>query len=161
MLYYTTFNSPFWEITLVGNKEGLTNLHMETGKGKREFIINDEWQCDDIFFKDIKTQVMEYFNRKRKEFDILLNPQGTEFQKKVWQALYAIPYGEVRTYKDIATAIGNPKACRAVGMANSVNPIPIIVPCHRVIGSSGKLTGFASGLNAKEKLLNLEKESTS
>jgi methylated-DNA-[protein]-cysteine S-methyltransferase len=161
MLYYTTFNSPFWEITLVGNKEGLTNLHMETGKGKREFIINDEWQCDDIFFKDIKTQVMEYFNRKRKEFDILLNPQGTEFQKKVWQALYAIPYGEVRTYKDIATAIGNPKACRAVGMANSVNPIPIIVPCHRVIGSSGKLTGFASGLNAKEKLLNLEKEPTS
>ncbi len=161
MLYYTTFNSPFWEITLVGNKEGLTNLHMETGKGKREFIINEEWQRDDIFFKDIKTQVMEYFNHKRKEFDILLNPQGTEFQKKVWQALYAIPYGEVRTYKDIATAIGNPKACRAVGMANSVNPIPIIVPCHRVIGSSGKLTGFASGLNAKEKLLNLEKEPTS
>ncbi|WP_291326522.1 methylated-DNA--[protein]-cysteine S-methyltransferase [Desulfovibrio sp. UCD-KL4C] len=158
MLYYTTFNSPFWEITLVGNKEGLTNLHMETGKGKRKFIINDEWLRDDIFFKDIKTQVIEYFNRKRKEFDILLNPQGTEFQKRVWQALYAIPYGEVRTYKDIATAIGNPKACRAVGMANSVNPIPIIVPCHRVIGSSGKLTGFASGLNAKKNLLNLEKE---
>ncbi|SMF05510.1 methylated-DNA--[protein]-cysteine S-methyltransferase [Desulfovibrio gilichinskyi] len=158
MLYYTTFNSPFWEITMVGNEDGLTNLHMETGKGKRKFIINDEWQCDDIFFEDIKTQVMEYFNRKRKEFDILLNPQGTDFQKKVWQALYAIPFGEVRTYKDIATTIGNPKACRAVGMANSLNPIPIIVPCHRVIGSSGKLTGFASGLNAKEKLLNLEKD---
>lgn len=157
MLYYTTFNSPFWEITLVGNEEGLTYLRMETGESKREFITGAEWQLNDIFFEDSKKQLLEYFNRQRKKFDLLLNPQGTDFQKKVWQALSAIPFGEVRTYKDIATAIGNPKACRAVGMANSQNPIPIIVPCHRVIGSSGKLTGFSSGLDAKEKLLNLEK----
>lgn len=102
------------------------------------------------------SQLEEYFDKKRFEFDIPLNPQGTEFQKCVWRELVKIPYGETRSYKDIATAIGNPKSCRAVGMANNKNPICIVIPCHRVIGSNGSLTGYAGGLGIKEKLLLLE-----
>lgn len=91
------------------------------------------------------------------KFDLPLDARGTEFQKKVWNELLRIPYGETKSYKDIAVAIGNEKACRAIGMANNKNPIPIIIPCHRVIGSNGKLVGYAGGLNVKEKLLNIEK----
>ena len=93
---------------------------------------------------------------KRKSFDLPLKPEGTEFQKKVWNALLDIPYGETRSYKDIAVAIGNPKACRAVGMANNRNPISIIIPCHRVIGANGSLVGYGGGLPIKIELLNLE-----
>jgi len=156
MMYYTRFNSALCEIILVGNKDGLTNLHLNTGEGSREFEIKDDWQRNDEFFAEVRGQIVEYFSGKRTEFDVILNPQGTDFQKQIWKALYEIPFGVVRTYKDIATAIGNPNASRAVGMANSKNPIPLIVPCHRVIGSSGKLTGFAHGLDAKEALLKIE-----
>lgn len=100
----------------------------------------------------------EYFKGERKEFSFPMLPQGTEFQKKVWNALREIPYGEKRTYKDIAIVIGNEKACRAVGLANNKNPLPIVVPCHRVIGSSGKLVGYAGGLDIKDKLLKIENE---
>lgn len=102
-------------------------------------------------------QVMEYLDGKRKEFDFPYKMIGTEFQKKVWHALTKIPYGETRTYKEIATAVGNPKASRAVGMANNRNPIFIVVPCHRVIGANGKLVGYAGGLDMKDALLSLEK----
>ncbi|SDK88760.1 methylated-DNA-[protein]-cysteine S-methyltransferase [Maridesulfovibrio ferrireducens] len=156
MIYYTQFKTRLWEIILVGNELGLSNLHMVTEAGKRNFEISDKWQRNDSFFETIKEQILEYFAGQRKQFDITLNPQGTDFQKRVWEQLYAIPFGEIRTYKDIAIAIGNKKACRAVGMANSKNPLPLIVPCHRVIGSNGKLTGFAHGLKAKEQLLKLE-----
>ncbi len=98
----------------------------------------------------------EYFSGRRKIFDIPIRLVGTEFQKKVWHALQKIPYGEVRTYKDIAFAVDCPRAFRAVGMANNKNPIPIIVPCHRVIGADGGLTGYAGGLEIKRKLLTLE-----
>jgi len=101
-------------------------------------------------------QLNEYFEGKRKVFDIPLNPQGTDFQRKVWKALEAIPYGETRSYKDIATAVGNPKACRAVGLANNKNPIWIIIPCHRVIGANGSLTGYGGGIDMKRKLLDKE-----
>ncbi|MDD2217013.1 MAG: methylated-DNA--[protein]-cysteine S-methyltransferase [Eubacteriales bacterium] len=101
-------------------------------------------------------QVSEYLKGQRKFFDFPYEYCGTEFQKKVWDALCEIPYGETRTYKQIATQIGNPKASRAVGMANNRNPIAIVVPCHRVIGSNGSLVGYASGLDVKEFLLNLE-----
>ncbi len=101
-------------------------------------------------------QFCEYLAGKRKHFDIAYRLKGTDFQKKVWQALCAIPYGETRTYKDIALAIGNEKASRAVGLANNKNPITIIVPCHRVIGSSGKLVGYAGGLEMKSFLLDME-----
>lgn len=117
------------------------------------FIENKE---NKIIRQTIK-QLDEYFRGKRKKFELPLNPKGTEFQKKVWLQLMKIPYGKTATYKDIATLIGNPNASRAVGNANNKNPIAIIIPCHRVIGSNNKLTGYAGGLDKKEKLLNLEK----
>ena len=99
----------------------------------------------------------EYFDRKRKSFDELpLSPEGTAFQKRVWDALLTIPYGETRTYKEQAAIVGNVKACRAVGAANGKNPISIIIPCHRVIGADGSLTGYAGGLDIKRALLTLE-----
>lgn len=105
---------------------------------------------------DAVRQLDEYFAGNRKIFDIPLYLEGSPFQLKVWEALQAIPYGEVVTYKDIADSIGNPKAVRAVGMANHHNPVAIIVPCHRVIGAGGKLVGYAGGLNIKQYLLDLE-----
>ena len=101
-------------------------------------------------------QLKEYLSGKRKSFDIEIEMIGTEFQKKVWKELLNIPYGETRSYKDIATVIGNEKACRAVGNANNKNPIAIIVPCHRVVGSNGSMTGYAGGIDIKEKLLKIE-----
>lgn len=101
-------------------------------------------------------QLEEYFEGKRQEFDLPLAPAGTPFQKKVWAALQTIPYGETRTYGQIACQIGNPKACRAVGMANHRNPLLIVVPCHRVVGADGTLTGYAAGLERKQMLLELE-----
>lgn len=105
---------------------------------------------------EAERQLQEYFCGLRKRFDLPLAPRGTEFQKKVWQALMDIPYGETRTYGEIAVAVGSAKACRAVGMANHVNPIPVIIPCHRVVGAGGKLTGYAGGLDRKQTLLALE-----
>jgi len=101
-------------------------------------------------------ELLEYFAGERKEFDLPVYAEGTEFQKKIWKELNRIPYGETRTYGEIAKAAGNPKASRAVGMACNRNPVGIIIPCHRVIGSDGKLTGYAGGLETKEKLLKLE-----
>ncbi len=101
-------------------------------------------------------QLCEYLDGKRKSFDIPYVLKGTDFQKKVWSALCEIPYGEVRSYKDVAVAVGNPKASRAIGLANNKNPITVIVPCHRVIGSSGKLVGYAGGLEMKKYLLAME-----
>lgn len=105
----------------------------------------------------IEKELLEYFEGKRKVFDIPLEMQGTEFQKKVWNALLEIPYGEVRSYKDISKRIGNEKACRAVGMANNKNKIMIIIPCHRVIGADKKLVGYYYGIDMKQELLDLEK----
>lgn len=103
------------------------------------------------------TQLMEYFQGKRKDFSLPLSPQGTEFQKRVWEALRSIPYGQTRSYGEIAAQIGKPKACRAVGGANNKNPIMIFIPCHRVIGADGSLVGFGGGLPAKRYMLDLEK----
>lgn len=105
-----------------------------------------------------RQQLEEYFAGKRKSFDLPLCPKGTEFQKKVWTSLCEIPYGETRTYGEIAAAVGNPKAARAVGMANNRNPISVLVPCHRVIGSGGKLVGYGGGLDKKKFLLDLEQK---
>lgn len=116
---------------------------------------NPKIQETELILK-VKSQLDEYFSRKRKVFDLPLNPQGTAFQKRVWQALTQIKYGKTCCYKDIAFAVGNPKASRAVGMANNKNPIPIIIPCHRVIGKNGNLTGYAGGLDVKRELLALE-----
>ncbi|QJB57103.1 methylated-DNA--[protein]-cysteine S-methyltransferase [Pseudodesulfovibrio sp. zrk46] len=157
MTYYTAFKTPYWEIILVGDENGITHLHMVTNEGKRDFIIKENWQRDDAMFTEARKQILEYFDGKRTQFDLPLNPQGTEFQKKAWKALRTIPFGEVRTYKEMAESIGNPNASRAVGTANAKNPIPLIIPCHRVIATGGKLAGFALGVDAKERLLRLEK----
>lgn len=110
-------------------------------------------------FIAVKTQLEEYFCGKRREFDIPIRLNGTEFQKAVWNALLTVPYGKIASYKDIAAMIGKPKAARAVGGANNKNPIIIIVPCHRVVGADGSLTGYACGTDIKQTLLNIEKNS--
>lgn len=156
MTYHTTFSSPLCDIILVGNELGLSHLHLDTGEGRRQFTIQPNWQKNDPFFSEIIEQLRSYISGKRQSFDIKINPQGTDFQRRVWQQLATIGYGELKSYKQIATAIGNEKASRAVGMANSKNPLPLIVPCHRVVGSNGMLTGFAHGLAIKEKLINIE-----
>lgn len=116
---------------------------------------DERYQDTELLIK-AAAELTEYFDGKRKVFDLPLSMHGTGFQKKVWECLLQIPYGETRTYKEIAAMTGNAKACRAVGMANHSNPVSIVVPCHRVIGSDGKLTGYAGGLELKEKLLLLE-----
>lgn len=114
--------------------------------------------CETELIETTYRQLKEYLEGKRKDFEVRLNPRGTNFQKKVWEALLTIPYGETRSYKQIAAAVGNDKAARAVGMANNKNPILCIIPCHRVIGANGNLVGYGAGLYVKEQLLNLEKE---
>ena len=118
----------------------------------------DKENSPNCFTDEVNLQLKEYFNGQRKKFDIQFKMHGTEFQKKVWKQLLKIPYGQTRTYKQIAESIGNAKACRAVGMAIHNNPIAIIIPCHRVIGSNGKLTGYAGGLEFKKYLLQIENE---
>ena len=119
-------------------------------------IKEDIMQKDTPLLKETEEQLLEYLEGKRKVFQVPLNAKGTKFMKEVWTALQEIPYGETKTYEQIAQRIGKPKAARAVGMANHRNPIPIIVPCHRVIGSNGKLVGYALGMDKKEFLLTLE-----
>mgnify|MGYP000147377367 CR=1 FL=1 len=124
--------------------------------------MNTEEKVTDIIpleLEDCATQLNEYFEGERKQFNLKLNPKGTDFQKKVWQELVRIPYGETCTYGDIANAIDSPKAMRAVGLANGKNPLTIVVPCHRVIGANGKLTGYAHGTQRKAGLLTLESDS--
>lgn len=158
MTFYTMFNTPLCEIILSGNDAGLSDLHLNTGLGKRVFKLSESWVRNDLFFEDTKNQIDEYFRGERTIFNIKMNPAGTDFQKKVWQELYKIPFGVVCSYKHIAIAIGNPNASRAVGMANSRNPIPLIVPCHRVIGSGGQMTGFAHGIEMKKNMIQFEKD---
>lgn len=117
-----------------------------------ESIPQDMENCSEL-----QTQLDAYTHHQLKQFDVKLNPQGTEFQRKVWEALLTIPYGQTRSYKEIAELIGHPKAYRAVGMACHTNPIGLIIPCHRVVGSQGQLTGYAGGLDLKAKLLEHEK----
>ena len=113
--------------------------------------------CDHTTLLDeAARQLAEYFGGRRRDFDLPLAPAGTPFQREVWAALRTIPYGQTRSYKDIAAAVGRPRACRAVGMANNRNPLPIVIPCHRVIGASGALTGYAGGVDVKRRLLEIE-----
>ncbi|MCT4617329.1 MAG: methylated-DNA--[protein]-cysteine S-methyltransferase [Candidatus Gracilibacteria bacterium] len=157
-LYYDIFDTKLCQVLLVGNNDGLKILEMKfLDELEKDFKINENWEENNDFFTDIREQILEYFDGKRKKFNIKLNLDGTDFQKKVWEQLIKIPYGETASYKEIATKVGNSKASRAVGLANNKNPIPIIIPCHRVIGSDGKLTGFAHGIGNKQKLLDLEK----
>jgi methylated-DNA-[protein]-cysteine S-methyltransferase len=123
---------------------------------RAEKIPEDFEKSETSLIKKAAKQFVEYFNKDRQDFDLPLVLHGTDFQVKVWKALQKIPYGETRSYGELAAMIGNPKACRAVGMANNRNPIAIIFPCHRVIGHDGSLTGYGGGLKLKQKLLDLE-----
>ena len=137
-------------IKIRDNNNAITEVFYSKSK------INDHLK-ETPLIRECFNQLKEYFQGTRREFTIPIEAEGSEFQKKVWKALLDIPYGQTRTYKEIAIAIGNEKACRAVGMANNRNPISIIIPCHRVIGANGKLVGYGGGLDIKEKLLNIEK----
>lgn len=137
---------------------GVTLLRPEeTSENEKQRMITYNI-CETELLKTAHLQFKEYLEGNRKNFDVRLHPSGTQFQRKVWEALLTIPYGETRSYLQIASAVGNEKAARAVGMANHRNPIICIIPCHRVIGANGCLVGYGAGLDIKEQLLNLEKE---
>ncbi|HEX3768618.1 MAG TPA: methylated-DNA--[protein]-cysteine S-methyltransferase [Puia sp.] len=156
-----TMDSPVGRLTLIANqKRKLTAIQWE--KDDQDCVRPDHVteDNDDQVLLNTEQQLSEYFRGERQIFSLDLDFDGTEFQNKVWNALLTIPFGETRSYGDIARQIGNPKSVRAVGAANGKNPIPIVVPCHRVIGSSGKLVGFGGGMGNKALLLNLEKAKT-
>lgn len=157
---YKKIPSPVGKLTLVASSQGLAAILWENEKPNRVRLGRMEEDQTHPVLLETEKQLKEYFAGMRESFDLKLDPTGTDFQKKVWKALEAIPFGETRSYGDLAKNIGNLKAVRAVGAANGRNPISIVVPCHRVIGASGKLTGFAGGLENKEILLNLEKKSS-
>ena len=141
-----TVDSPVGPLTLAEQDGALVGI-----------AFRDERGCDRTpLLVEAERQLTEYFAGRRRRFDLPLAPAGTTFQKEVWAALCGIPYGQTRSYKDIAAAVGRPAACRAVGMANNRNPLPIVIPCHRVIGASGALTGYAGGLDVKRRLLEIE-----
>ncbi len=155
MTSYTEIDSPLGPLLLAADDTGLR--HIEFLSSKRAHPPDPDWREDARPLKEVIRQLRAYFTGKLEAFDFPLAPEGTEFQQKVWRRLLDIPYGETTSYGELARRIGNPNACRAVGLANGSNPIPIIIPCHRVIGSNGKLTGYGGGLPIKEKLLALER----
>ncbi|ORW10234.1 methylated-DNA--[protein]-cysteine S-methyltransferase [Mycobacterium kyorinense] len=154
MIHYRTIDSPIGPLTLAGRGDILTNLRMvdQTYEPDRA-----GWTLDEAAFPDAVDQLQAYFAGDLTEFDLQLDMVGTDFQRRVWQALTTIPYGETRSYGEVAAQIGAIGAARAVGLANGHNPIAIIVPCHRVIGAGGSLTGYGGGLDRKRTLLELEK----
>ncbi len=156
-MLYAWMKSPMGELLLAGRGGRLRIV--EFAAGCRPARPRPDWMRDDDALGDVKRQLDEYFDGARRTFDLSLEPIGTNFQRRVWDALLDIPYGETRSYGDIAVAIGNPKAAVAVGAANGSNPLPIVIPCHRVVGSDGQLTGYGGGLPAKRYLLDLECES--
>ncbi len=151
---YSEMDSPIGKLLLFGTERGLSGIYM-TRQNHFDGIQKD-WKRDDVKWRGVTRQLREYFAGKRRDFDIPLDVEGTEFQMKVWNALCKIPFGRTASYADIARKIGKPKAMRAVGMANGRNPVSIIVPCHRVIGADGSLTGYGGGLDRKKILLDLE-----
>ena len=153
-MFYETYSSPVGPITLTSEGTGLTGLH--TGK----FRIPAGWQRKPEMFKQAVLQLDRYFAGKLERFDVPLDLKGTAFQLKVWNAMLDIPHGETLSYGELAQRIGFPKAARAVGQASGRNPVAIIVPCHRVVGSNGSLTGYGGGLERKAALLDLEKRVT-
>ncbi len=153
-MIYGIFESPLGPILAARDEGGIRLVNFKIKGG--EFDIPADWKKDSQSMSDVFTQLEEYFVGDRHEFELPLAPQGTPFMKRCWDKLLAIPYGQTTTYQTIARALGNPNASRAVGLANARNPIPIIIPCHRVIGANGNLTGYAGGLPIKQKLLELE-----
>ena len=156
-LYFKEIDSPVGLLKLVAHDQALVAVLWENESPNRVRVATLIEDQNHPVLLNTQQQLTEYFNQTRTIFDLALDFQGTDFQKKVWQALLTIPFGETRSYKQIAEQIGNVKAVRAVGAANGKNPISIIAPCHRVVGANGKLVGFAGGLENKEFLLKIEK----
>ena len=154
MIHYRTIDSPIGLLTLAGRGSVLTNLRMVDQTYEPS---HTGWSPDPVAFGDAVDQLSAYFAGELTDFDIELELRGTEFQRRVWKALLTIPFGETRSYGEIAEQIGAPGSARAVGWANGHNPIAIVVPCHRVIGANGSLTGYGGGLDRKRTLLELEK----
>ena len=163
--YFTQMDSPLGVLTLVASEKGLCNVQFGCAKRvlpevkawMKKHSLKQELIEDDAQVSEPRRQLDAYFRGERKTFDLSLDVYGTPFQKKVWEQLRIIGYGKTVTYKELAHEIGAPKAVRAVGGANNKNPVPIIIPCHRVIGSNGSLVGYGGGLEKKEYLLHLEK----
>lgn len=153
--YYTYFDSSLCRIFIQSDGEFVTGLYMPNHKHWQG--LDASWQQSEAPFKQVRQQLTEYFAGERQEFDIPTKSTGTPFQLRVWQELSRIPFGVTITYAELAQRVGNPSASRAVGNANGRNPISIIVPCHRVIGANGKLTGYGGGLDKKEWLLDWER----
>ena len=154
-IFYAQLESPIGALLLVSEDARLRQVIF--AKSGRPTIPKAEWREDAAALSETIHQLRAYFDGQLETFDLPLAPEGTPFQQKVWGELLKIPYGNTTSYGELAKRIGNPKASRAVGLANGSNPIPIVIPCHRVIGSNGKLTGYGGGLTIKEKLLALER----
>lgn len=154
--HFTHFDSPMGTLLAIATDDALTDLHVVSGKYVP--AIADDWVDSPQLpvLSQLREELAEYFAGTRKNFTLKLAPEGTEFQRAAWKALTKIPYGQTRSYGEQAAAIGKPKAVRAIGAANGRNPIGIVIPCHRVIGANGTLTGYAGGLDKKEFLLKLE-----
>jgi methylated-DNA-[protein]-cysteine S-methyltransferase len=155
LMRYTYIPSPLGELLVTRDDDGITGLYLPTGR--HATTAPPDGDRDDDAFEDIRVQLAEYFAGRRQDFDLRLHATGTAFQQRVWAALCEIQYGETASYGQTAAAIGAPTASRAVGLANGQNPISIIVPCHRVVGANGSLTGYGGGLEAKRWLLEHEK----
>jgi methylated-DNA-[protein]-cysteine S-methyltransferase len=155
VVLYTQILSPLGPLLLVADDAGLRQILFVNGRHATQ--PESSWKEDEAPFTETIRQLQNYFAGELENFDLPLAPEGTPFQLAVWRRLCDIPYGATVSYGELANRIGNPKACRAVGLANGSNPIPIVIPCHRVIGSNGKLTGYGGGLPIKEKLLALER----
>jgi len=153
---YTYLDTPIGELLLVGDEHALVGIGFPDGPMRRR--AEPDWELRDAIFAEAKSQLSDYFAGSLRVFSLPLEPSGTPFQLSVLEELQKIPYGETVSYGEIAARLGNPQAMRAVGAANGRNPIPVIIPCHRVIGSNGKLTGFGGGLPTKAALLKLERE---
>lgn len=155
MMFYTQIESPLGPLLLVADDAGLRQILFVNGRHPAK--AESSWKEEEARFRETIRQLHKYFAGELENFDLPLVPEGTPFQLAVWRKLCDIPYGATVSYGELANRVGNPKACRAVGLANGSNPIPIVIPCHRVIGSNGKLTGYGGGLPIKEKLLALER----
>ena len=153
-LFYTTLESPIGELLLVGDGTALHRLHMQNGR--RRLPIDPRWEACAEPFAEVALELHEYFAGFRREFETPPAMNGNPFELRVWHALREIPYGETVSYGELASRVCTPRAARAVGLANARNPIGVIVPCHRVIGADGRLTGFGGGLERKRLLLELE-----
>ena len=152
---FTVMNSPLGKILVAGNAQGLSHVSFQDGSSA--IVPEVTWQQNNASLTDAVQQLGAYFAGELQDFNLPLAPKGTPFQQEVWRFLLTIPYGQTTSYGTIAQAMNKPRATRAVGAANGRNPIPIIIPCHRVIGSNGQLTGYAGGLRFKEALLSLER----